>query len=187
MTRFLLLSGVLAAAPAFSQSPNPRGAARAEVGGATVTIDYGRPALGDRMLSDLLDMLPEDRVWRAGENQVTTLDTSGDLVIGGQAVPAGRYSLYLHIPDSGDWSLLVNRHLGIPLRELSSQAPEAMWDEPWPMVARYAAIEDQEQVRIRLEEADGAGSGAVFEIEAGEGFLKFAWAGTAYRTTLRSP
>ena len=187
MIRSLCFSTLFFAAAAAAQSPNPRGAVSATAGGATVSIDYGRPALGDRMLSDLLDMLTEERIWRAGENQVTTLETSSDLLIGGHAVPAGRYSLYLHIPAQGGWSLLLNRHQGIPLGELWSEAPAAMRNEPWPMLSGYAAIADQEQARIPLEAAEPSGDGDVFEIGIADGALRFAWGGAAYRTTLRAP
>lgn len=173
--------------PAAAQDPQPRGAVSAEVAGATITIDYGRPDLGDRMLVDLLNMLPPDRVWRAGENQVTILETSGPVNIGGNTVPAGRYSLYLHVPEAGDWALLVNRHQGIALGELWDQAPEAMRAEPWPMLSGYGQIEDQELARIGLEEVEASGEGNVFEITAGDGMLRFAWGGVAYQTTLRSP
>ena len=190
MTRIPFLAVLLAAAlalPAAAQDALPRGAATADVGGASVTIDYGRPDLGGRMLPDLLNMLPEDRVWRAGENQVTILETSGAVKIGGETVPAGRYSLYLHVPESGGWSLLVNRHQGIALGELWDQAPEPMRAEPWPMLSGYGQIEDQEQARISLDEAEAAGDGDVFEITAGDGMLRFAWGGVAYHTTLASP
>ena len=139
------------------------------------------------MLPDLLNMLPEDRVWRAGENQVTILETSGAVRIGGETVPAGRYSLYLHVPESGGWSLLVNRHQGIALGELWDQAPEPMRAEPWPMLSGYGQIEDQEQARISLDEAEASGDGNIFEISAGAGMLRFAWGGVAYQTTLASP
>ena len=177
----------LIALPAAAQSPQPRGAIAAEVGGAAFTVDYGRPDLGDRMLSELLTMLPEDRVWRAGENQVTILETSAPVMIGAETVPAGRYSLYLHVPASGDWSLLVNRNQGIRLGDLSSQAPEAMHDEIWPMVGRYGAIEDEELARIPLQEASASADGNIFEIAVDDGTIRFDWGGTAYQTTLRSP
>ena len=189
MSRFALLS-LLALAfvlPAAAQDALPRGAVSTDVGGASVMIDYGRPDLGDRMLSDLLNMLPEDRVWRAGENQVTILETSAAVKIGGETVPAGRYSLYLHVPESGGWALLVNRHQGIALGELWDQAPEPMRAEPWPMLSGYGQIEDQEQARISLDEAETSGEGNVFEISAGGGVLRFAWGGVAYQTTLASP
>ncbi len=190
MTRIPLLATVLAAAlalPAAAQDALPRGAVSTDVGGASVMIDYGRPDLGDRMLSDLLNMLPEDRVWRAGENQVTILETSAAVKIGGETVPAGRYSLYLHVPESGGWALLVNRHQGIALGELWDQAPEPMRAEPWPMLSGYGQIEDQEQARISLDEAEASGSGNVFEISAAGGMLRFAWGGVAYQTSLASP
>ena len=39
--------------------------------------------------------LPADRVWRAGVDQVTTLTTEADLMVGGKRVPAGKYTLYV--------------------------------------------------------------------------------------------
>ena len=183
----LALSAALAL-PAAAQNMNPRGAVSADIGGAAVSIDYGRPGLGGRSLSDLLGMLPEERVWRAGQNQVTILETSAPLMIGGETIPAGRYSLYLHIPESGAWSLLVNRHLGVPLKEIASQPPPLdLADEPWPMVGRYGQIADQEQARIALEGTEASGDGEIFEIAVDGGSIRFAWGGTAYRTTLASP
>jgi hypothetical protein len=189
MPRFplLILLAAALALPAAAQSPNPRGAVKADAGGAMISIDYGRPALGDRMLGDLLNMLPGDRVWRAGENQVTILETSAAVKIGSETVPAGRYSLYLHVPENGNWQLLVNRHQGIALGELWSEAPAAMRAEPWPMLSGYAAIAEQEQTRIALQPADASGDGNVFEITAGDGMIRFSWGGTAYQTTLGSP
>ena len=183
----LVLLAAALALPAAAQDPNPRGAVSTDVGSASVMIDYGRPALGDRMLGDLLNMLPGDRVWRAGENQVTILETSAAVKIGSETVPAGRYSLYLHVPENGDWHLLVNRHQGIALGELWSEAPAAMRAEPWPMLSGYAAIAEQEQTRIALQPADASGDGNVFEITAGDGMIRFSWGGTAYQTTLGSP
>ena len=183
-----VLLAALLALPASAQNTNPRGTVETAIGGAGVSIDYGRPALGGRSLSDLLGMLPEDRVWRAGQNQVTTIEMSAPVMIGAETIPAGRYSLYLHIPESGGWQLLVNRHLGVPLREIASQPPPLdLADEPWPMVARYGRIADQEQARIPLEEAEATGDRDIFEIAVQGGVIRFAWGDAAYQTTLRTP
>lgn len=188
MTRLLLPAALLLSltvAPAAAQFDQlPRGAVSASVGGAEVTIDYGRPPLDGRAVDELMSMLPEDRVWRAGENQVTILETSGAFTLGGETIPAGRYSLYLHIPESGDWSLLVNRHQGIRLGDLSSQAPESLWEEMWPMIGRYARIADREQARIPLSPATASGDGEVFEIAVADGALRFSWGGVAYSAAI---
>lgn len=182
------LLAVVLALPAVAQNVNPRGRVEAEVGGASVSIDYGRPGLGGRALSALLGMLPPDRVWRAGQNQVTTVEISAPVTMGGETVPAGRYSLYLHIPESGNWSLLVNRHLGVPLKEIASQPPPLdLEDEPWPMVGRYGQIADQEAARIALDETAAPGDGEIFEIAVDGGMLRFSWGGAAYQTALGSP
>ena len=55
-----------------------------------------------RKLDDLLAQLPADRIWRAGDNQVTTLTAESDILVGGAKVPAGKYSLYVLAPASGD-------------------------------------------------------------------------------------
>ena len=184
----LLLAVPFAADSAAVQAPNPRGALDATVGDAAITVDYGRPRLAGRMLSDLLAMLPPERVWRAGENQVTILETSADVEIGGRPLAAGRYSVYLHIDEGGNWALLLNRHQGIPLGELWSEAPEAMRAEPWPMLSGYAAIADDEVARIPLAETEpGDGDPDVFEITLDGNDLRFAWGGNAWKTTVTAP
>jgi len=132
MKRFLsLAAGLALATTAFAQD-TPRGNASTTVGGKKVTVDYGRPALKGRAMDELLKQLPEDRMWRAGDNQVTTLTTEGDIVIGGKKVPAGRYSLYVHAPATGDWSLALNSDQGIALSKIWKEAPANLKDQPWP-------------------------------------------------------
>src|SRR3989442_4228962 len=125
--RFTALAAVLAlATPALAQAETPRGTASATVGGKKVTIDYGRPALKGRSIDELLQKLPEDRMWRAGENQVTTLTTEGDITIGGKKIPAGKYSLYVNAPAAGAWAIAINSDLGLPLVKLWGKAPDNM-------------------------------------------------------------
>ena len=77
------LSVLFTGALIFAQSgPAPRGAANISFGGKTITVDYGRPALKGRPLDVLLGKLPPDRIWRAGDNQVTTLTTDGKISVG---------------------------------------------------------------------------------------------------------
>ncbi len=137
---------------AFAQ--DGRGAAAATIGGETVEIDYGQPDLKGRDIGELMKQLPDDRIWRAGENQVSTLTTGADLVIGGMKVPAGTYSVYVHASESGAWSLILNKDLGVPLGEIFDQAPDNLKEEPWPHLGDYTkSIKDKEVVRAEMTKA----------------------------------
>jgi hypothetical protein len=164
-----------------------RGTATAAVGGKKVTIEYGRPALKGRPFDELLKQLPEDRVWRAGENQVTTLTTEGPVMIGGKALPAGKYSLYVHLGADGTRSLLVNKDLGMPLVKLWAAAPPNIANEPWPRLDGYAKnIASSEVLRIPLTKASVASPVDVFTIgmaPAGQGAaVKMEWGGESWTT-----
>jgi hypothetical protein len=154
-TRFAALATLAALSVAGSAlAQAPRGAAVATVGTGKVTIDYGRPDLKGRDLNVLMKNLPADRIWRAGENQVTTLTTETPVTIGGKVVPAGKYSLYVHAGEKGAWALILNRDLGVPLGKIWDKAPENMKDEPWPYLDGYTkAIGDKEVVRERMKAA----------------------------------
>jgi hypothetical protein len=82
---------------------------RAEVAGADVLVDYGRPFMRGRTIMG--GLVPFDEVWRTGANEATHLVTSADLRIGSEAVPAGTYTLYT-IPTETTWTLIVNRQTG---------------------------------------------------------------------------
>ncbi len=142
---------VALAVPGLAQE-GKRGKASADVGGKQVTIDYGRPVLKGRPLGDLLAQLPADRMWRAGAEQVTTLHAEGDVVIGGHTVPAGKYSLYLHAPETGDYALAINKDPGIALGKIWDKAPENLKNELWPQMS-YAPIKNLELARVKLANA----------------------------------
>jgi DUF2911 family protein len=171
-TAVLLAASVAAAAE--------RGTATATVGGKAVGIDYGRPSLGGRSLEALMKQLPEDRVWRAGENQVTTLTTAGAIRIGGKKLPAGRYSLYVHLGADGSRSLLVNSDPGIPLVKIFAGAPPNLANEPWPRLDGYTKnVAGKEVLRVPLKKEATAAPVDPFAITftpAGAGAtLKLAW------------
>jgi hypothetical protein len=169
---------------ALAQDP-PRQNPTATVGGKKVAIEYGQPSLNKRTIKDLLAQLPQDRVWRMGVNQVTTLTTEGDILIGGKKVPAGKYSLYVHAPEGGDWSLLVNSDPGVPLKTIFAGAPPALADALWPRLDGYDKIKDKEVARATLKSGKSAPS-EIFTITltpAGQGAtLTLAWGDQSWTT-----
>jgi hypothetical protein len=163
-----------------------RGAATATIGGQEVSIDYGQPELKGRDLGELMQKLPPDRIWRAGENQVSTLTTEGDLMVGGTTVPAGKYSVYVHAGESGEWSLILNKDLGVPLGNVWDGAPDNMKSEPWPHLGDYTeAIKDQEIVRAAMTKVEDAQPVEKFTMSfapGGEGAdLILAWGDQAWK------
>jgi len=186
MTKRLAVFAALVglAAISFSQERQPRGEAATSIHGKKVSIDYGRPALKGRSLAGLMKDLPEDRIWRAGENQVTTLETATPLEIGGTTIPAGKYSLYVHAPAEGNWELCVNKNLGVPLGEIWDQAPPEMAKEPWPELRGYQKnIADKEVARIPMMKKAGA-STDVFTIHLSESELSMSWGDTTWATSI---
>jgi hypothetical protein len=185
--RIALTLVILAVAlPLAAQQGQPRGKAEATISGKKVVIDYGRPALKGRTLDQLMKDLPEDRIWRAGENQVTTLQTDTALNIGGKQIPAGKYSLYVHSPVGGDWSLVVNKNLGVPLGELWDQAPAEMKKEPWPALNGYGNISKDEVARIPLKKVAGASPSEVFTIAIKGDALSLSWGDMNWATTIKA-
>lgn len=82
-------------------------------GGQWVEVSYGRPILrgrddifgsgetyGDRVTAGA-------PVWRAGANQTTRLSTDAPIVIGGERIEPGEYSLFVDLAE-GEWTLIVS-------------------------------------------------------------------------------
>ena len=88
---------------------SPRDTVRVTVGGANVTLDYGRPAKRGRALFGSL--VPYGEVWRTGANAATQFRTDRALDFGGTVVPAGFYTFWT-IPGPDGWKLLINSETG---------------------------------------------------------------------------
>jgi hypothetical protein len=91
------------------QQLSVRDTARAAIGAAALSVDYGRPRARGRTL--LGEVIPYDRVWRTGANAATQLTTSAPITLGGLLLPAGTYTLWT-VPRVGRVDLIVNRQTG---------------------------------------------------------------------------
>ena len=78
-------------------------------GGASVRIDYGRPAKRGRTVFG--GVVPYGEVWRTGANSATGFKTDKALDFGGTVVPPGAYTLWT-IPSPTGWKLIVNSETG---------------------------------------------------------------------------
>lgn len=107
---------VTLALPAQAQRANdePRVSANAAVGQTVGTtelhVEYGRPSVRGRAVfgHDGDALVPYGQVWRTGANEATTVELSGDVLVEGDTLEAGTYSLFT-IPTEGAWTVVFNR------------------------------------------------------------------------------
>lgn len=86
---------------------SPRTEATGKVGEVTVTVDYGAPSVRERVIFG--DLVPYNKVWRAGANENTTISFDKDAIIKGNKVPAGKYGLFI-LPSEGDeWTVILSK------------------------------------------------------------------------------
>src|SRR5262245_17862666 len=111
--------------------PSPKASVMETIGVTDVTITYSRPGVKGRKIwgdplpgqvesvkgeatLDNQNVRPKDavivpwgHVWRAGANEATTFQVTDDVLINGQKLPAGSYSLHT-IPTKDEWTIVFN-------------------------------------------------------------------------------
>lgn len=148
---------------------SPRDTVRAAVAGATVSIDYSRPARRGRVVFG--GLVAWNAVWRTGANRTTTLLSDTDLVVGDVTLPAGSYALFT-IPTPTGWTLIVNRKVGGGLDYDAAQDVARI-----PMRAERVP-QAVERFTIALEPRGGGGGTA-------EALLSLTWEHTRAAVTVR--
>jgi len=115
--------------------PSPKASVTQTVGVTDITITYSRPAVKGRTIfadappemearakgEATLDnqnerkpgepIVPYKHIWRAGANEATTFQITDDVLINGQALKAGIYSLQA-IPGKNEWTIIFNNDAG---------------------------------------------------------------------------
>ena len=85
---------------------SPAAVATGTVNGATITINYSSPSVKGRVIWG--ELVPFNKIWRAGANAATTIETDKDLKIEGATLPAGKYSFFV-IPNEKECVLIFNK------------------------------------------------------------------------------
>lgn len=110
MTLALLMAMPVVAQERSNDSPkaSPNAAVSQTIGTTEVTLTYGRPSVNEREIFG--GLVPFDEVWRTGANESTAITFSDDVMIEGERVEAGTYSLYT-LPGEDEWSIIINEKL----------------------------------------------------------------------------
>lgn len=89
-----------------SSRKSPPRTAEGEIGSAMVTVNYGSPSVRGRTIYG--DLVPYNEIWRSGANEATTITFSEDVMVEGEALPAGTYALFT-IPGEDVWTVIFNK------------------------------------------------------------------------------
>lgn len=105
----MLMSTVTWAQGDKASRPSPPQTASGKVGAATITINYSSPSVKGRKIFG--DLVPYDKVWRAGANEATIFETDKPITVEGKTLAAGKYSLYA-TPGEKEWTIIFNSETG---------------------------------------------------------------------------
>ncbi len=103
----LCLSAQLTTAQLRLPQPSPGASVMQTIGVTDITINYSRPALKGRDVFGTV--VPYGQLWRTGANGATKFTATTDVMVEGQKLPAGSYSLF-SIPTQSEWTLIFNKN-----------------------------------------------------------------------------
>ena len=188
---------VLAQAPLRLPRPSQKASIMQTVGVTDITITYSRPGVKGRKIwgdapagtapgTATLDdararakdapLVPFGHVWRTGANEATMFEVSDGVLINGQPLAAGRYSLHTIPAKDGEWTVIFNSDAGQwgsftydekkdVLRVKAK--PQVVADtQEWLMFSMDPIAENSAQVNIRWEKVSVPFTVEVKEVKA---------------------
>lgn len=87
---------------------SPNASVSQTIGTTVVELTYGRPSVNERQIFGSL--VPLGQVWRTGANEATSIAFSDDVLLEGNPVEAGTYSLYTE-PGEDEWTIIINNNI----------------------------------------------------------------------------
>jgi hypothetical protein len=164
--------------------PSQKASVMQTIGVTDITITYSRPAVKGRTIfadppatmeerakgEATLDnqnerkpgepIVPYNHVWRAGANEATLFQVTDDVLINGQPLKAGSYSLHT-VPGKDEWTVIFNSDPGQwgsftydskkDALRIKTKPQMAADNQEWLMYSFDPVTEDSAQVNIRWE------------------------------------
>jgi hypothetical protein len=122
---------------------SPAASATGKINGATISINYSSPSVKERVIWG--ELVPFDKIWRAGANAATTIETDKDIVVEGKKLPAGKYSFFV-IPNEKECILIFNK-----VAKMSG-------------TSNYNEKEDQLRVSVKPQVSDSSNESLIYTI-----------------------
>jgi len=123
---------------------SPAAEATGKINGATISINYSSPSVKGRVIWG--ELVSFNKIWRAGANAATVIETDKDLTIEGSKLPVGKYSFFV-IPNENECVLIFNK-----VFKMSG-------------TSKYDEKEDQLRVTVKPQLADSSAESLIYSIE----------------------
>ena len=85
---------------------SPKAGVFQTIGITDVNVSYSRPGVKNRKIWG--ELVPYNKVWRAGADEATKITFSTDVIIEGKKLPAGAYGFFA-MPGENEWTLIFNK------------------------------------------------------------------------------
>ena len=79
---------------------SPRMDATGLIGGVKVDVNYGSPYVKERKIWG--ELVPYDKMWRAGANETTAVTFASDVTVNGSDIKAGTYGMFVIPAEEGE-------------------------------------------------------------------------------------
>jgi hypothetical protein len=106
---FIILAGILniSCASNSDKRPSPLMSDSVIINKTLVTIEYSSPSVKKREIWG--GLVPYDELWRTGANKATYLRTSENILVNGEPLEKGSYSLFTIPREDSAWTVIFNR------------------------------------------------------------------------------
>jgi len=105
----LLFSTVLFGQTPVKPKPSPLAIAKMKYKDAYVKVVYSQPHKNGRKIFG--ELVPYNKVWRTGANEATEITLTDTILVAGDTLNAGTYSIFT-IPQKDKWTVIFNNELG---------------------------------------------------------------------------
>lgn len=107
---FLFTLTSVFAQEAVKPKPSPTAIITMKYDNSYVKVTYSQPHRRGRQVFG--GLVPYGQVWRTGANEATEITTTSDLMVKGENLPSGTYSVFT-IPGEEEWTIIFNSQLGL--------------------------------------------------------------------------
>lgn len=141
--------------------PSPLTKDSTTIEGVQVSVSFSSPGVKKREIWG--ELVPHGEIWRTGANEATYLTTTGDLLVDGHQLKAGKYAIFT-IPTDSTWTIIFNSE----------------WDQ-WGAY-NYDPAKDAFRLQLRPRRSDYTERMTFSFVENN---LQFEWENVYYRLELQ--